>query len=217
MATVDASFYAVARQLLRALGIQPTATNTALLVAWEYAEKPHTPSGVYQFNNPLNVTLREAGSISVNAAGVQQYPTLAEGLQANAQVIRQYPTLYEALEESDPSKFFGDQGMTALAIWSGGYATPDYGYANRVLAIYQTLTGGSLPVPPVLSLGPLSTPSPGRNQSQTSARRQFVAQTLPKPVPVASTVGIALFDTLTAMVTVAFLGYIGLTIARGEE
>jgi peptidoglycan hydrolase-like protein with peptidoglycan-binding domain len=70
--------------LLEILGIEPQAANVQALVSWMNAENCNAA------NNPLATTMPGYGSQNLpewNAAGVKQYPTLDDGLQATAATL----------------------------------------------------------------------------------------------------------------------------------
>ena len=155
--TPGPSFATAAQALLQALGITPTPVNTALVVAWEWAEWGGT-NDITLTNNPLADELAAPGSTDWNSAGVQVYPSLAVGAAANAQTLRGFPTLVQALANSDPATFFGATGMQDLADWAGGPGNPNYGYAQQVAGNFQALGGqvaaGGATLVPVVS-GPV--------------------------------------------------------------
>lgn len=109
---LDDSFYQAADAILSALGVAPSAARVNMLAAWSWCEKPHYAGAAWQWNNPLNTTLRESGSSSVNSVGVQAYPTQEEGAQACAATIENgyYPTILAGLRAGDPGTFFAAPG-----------------------------------------------------------------------------------------------------------
>lgn len=67
--------------LLQALGDQVTAGAMSVLESVEHYEGQNTR------NNPLNVVQQEPGSSTFNSAGVQAYPTAAEGIQGTVDLF----------------------------------------------------------------------------------------------------------------------------------
>jgi hypothetical protein len=75
-----------ARSLLAAGGWPSTGCNVGAITAWERAE-----GSTASWHNPLDTTLREPGSRSVNSVGVQAYPSWQEGLAATIATLRGGP------------------------------------------------------------------------------------------------------------------------------
>jgi len=144
---LDDSFYQAADAILAALGVQPTPVNVNLLAAWSWCEKPHYPGGAWQWNNPLNTTLREPGSASANGAGVQAYPTQQDGAAACAATIENgyYPHILAGIQASDPGMFFA-----APSEWST--------WGTDIGCVQQTVA--ALDPPPAWSV-PAGGPAPG--------------------------------------------------------
>jgi len=94
-----------ARALLAAGGWPVTGCNTGAIQAWERAEGS-TPS----WHNPLDTTLREPGSRSVNSVGVQAYPSVQEGLAATVATLRggQYGPVLAALAARNDAQAVAD-------------------------------------------------------------------------------------------------------------
>lgn len=102
--------------LLGRLGAPVTPGNLAFLTAWANKE------GGGGRNNPLNTTMPAPGSspLSGNPAGVQNYPSLTEGVNATYATLtsdRRYNDVVGALRSgtANPSGHY-----TGLATWSGG-------------------------------------------------------------------------------------------------
>ena len=75
------SYGAWAGQFLKTLGVSGCHENKVVLVAWQYAEFTQAAW------NPLATTHPMPGSTSFSSAGVQNYPSLAVGLQASKNTI----------------------------------------------------------------------------------------------------------------------------------
>lgn len=74
-----------AQAFIGALHDPETACNIGAVAAWEAAEGGAWNDAAAA--NPLNTTQPEPGSWPVNSAGVQGYPSWAEGLDANLTAI----------------------------------------------------------------------------------------------------------------------------------
>jgi hypothetical protein len=83
--TVTPTSFATA--LLSYLGLPTNAGNVAAVIAWEKAEGGNWSNGATY--NPLNTTLKQAGSYAMNSAGVQAYTSWDQGLAATAQTLEQ--------------------------------------------------------------------------------------------------------------------------------
>ena len=89
------------------------------LVAWFPHEFPSWPP--YAAWNPMASTLQMPGSTVYNSAGVQNYPTAAEGAQATALTLADgyYPLIAADLRSG--RGLCGDTAIAAeLLTWSGG-------------------------------------------------------------------------------------------------
>jgi hypothetical protein len=108
-----ATGFAVA--LLKALDDPVSQANIASIVGWQNRE------GLNQYNNPLNTTLQTSGSVGVfNSAGVQEYGSIADGVQATVQTLMGgYPSILSALRSGQG--LGGQAGVgSELLTWSGG-------------------------------------------------------------------------------------------------
>lgn len=107
-----------AKAFLSAIGAPQTTANINSVVAWEARE------GGGGQNNPLNTTLGGFGSTgSINSAGVKNYPTAADGVQANAATITggNYGDILLALRSGQG---LCGRSWTGLSTWSnGGYSS----------------------------------------------------------------------------------------------
>lgn len=107
-----------ARALLADLGVSdPSPVQIQMILSWADRE------GTSATNNPLATTQAAPGSYYLpgNTAGVQQYPTLAEGAKATADTIRNgnYPNILRALISGDTGTFING-AQRDFATWSGG-------------------------------------------------------------------------------------------------
>ncbi|MHB1472484.1 MAG: hypothetical protein ACYCV4_02475 [Dermatophilaceae bacterium] len=88
-------------------------------------------------NNPLGSTLPEPGSATINSAGVQAYPTAAEGAQATAALLQQ-PNMRAYLSPLTKSGSTLTQLRTGLSKVPWDPSGPESAYAT---AVYDTATG----------------------------------------------------------------------------
>lgn len=110
------------RAVLADMGAPATQADITSLASWFPHEFPSWPP--MAANNPMASTMRAAGSTTYNSAGVQNYPTAAEGAQATAGTLANgyYPLIAAALRSGR-----GLCGNPSLAgeflTWSGnGYS-----------------------------------------------------------------------------------------------
>jgi hypothetical protein len=87
-----------ARDFLSRLGVPVSPDNERVIIAWERAEGGHFVNSAHF--NPLNTTLRQPGSTSINGVGVQSYPDYETGMAATLTTIRAnyYAEVITALE-----------------------------------------------------------------------------------------------------------------------
>jgi len=95
-----------AQAILAGIGAPVTPGGVAILVAWQACE-----GGPASRHNPMNTTLPLPGSVPINAQGVQQYPTEAEGIAATVQTLQNglYPGIVAALRSGSPAQFLSAQ------------------------------------------------------------------------------------------------------------
>lgn len=125
-----------ARSILRGLGLPISRGAVSILVAWQACE-----GGPANRHNPMNTTLRTAGSAAINSAGVQQYPTEADGISATVATLQGgYPAIVSALSSGSPGRFLAAKGE--IALWG-----TSYGCLSRRLGIAsaQAPPGGAAP------------------------------------------------------------------------
>ncbi len=141
-------YYQAADYILAALGINPTATNVNILVAWMPNE--YSADMLAVTNNPLASSQNAPGQVGYcDIPGVGQssepcYDTLEHGSAASAQTIANgyYPHLLAGLQNSDAATFFSSAGMQEICTWSGGAC-----YGPKIQNTYQ-----GLPTPPSWAL-----------------------------------------------------------------
>jgi hypothetical protein len=147
--------YQAADDILTALGINATAINVNLLVAW--MENEYTADELAVTNNPMATSISSPGQVGycILPNGEQSsepcYDTIADGATACAKTIQngRYSTLLAGLQNSDTATFFSPAGMNELTIWSGGSTS----YGPRLQNDYQ-----NLPAPPSWAIGTIITP-----------------------------------------------------------
>jgi hypothetical protein len=116
-----------------------TADNAALLCAWQLAE------GSRALWNPWDTTLRVPHSTPYNAAGVQNYATMPDGIFAflatlGQPVVGHYEPIREQLAAGDNPA----AGMAAIA--ASGWGTEPFGrLLAQVLARPGVYLGEALP------------------------------------------------------------------------
>ncbi len=110
-----------------------TQTNVDTLFAWSCAET--LPFLLMRWNNPLDTTQPEPGSVSVNSVGVQSYPTIAEGIDATVVTLLNghYSTIVDHLRRSVPRAQWADC-CAQLNVWGTGCAwiSRDFGIPPQI-------------------------------------------------------------------------------------
>jgi murein DD-endopeptidase MepM/ murein hydrolase activator NlpD len=108
--------------ILTGLRAPITTANMDSLVAWEAHEEPGWSEDSVS-HNPLNTTLSMIGAWNINSAGVKQYPTWAEGIQATVNTIKFYPLILSAFRSGNG--LIGNTSISdELLLWSGhGYSS----------------------------------------------------------------------------------------------
>ncbi|MDE2040621.1 MAG: hypothetical protein KGJ45_11495 [Elusimicrobia bacterium] len=113
--------------LLNAIGAPVTQQNILFLEEWNGAEGNAPGSGL-NINNPLNTTNAGPGSFAVNSVGVQDFPSLAEGVAVNAETIRPpagwidyYPAIRDALMSGNPFANITEAVKQELQTWGTGF------------------------------------------------------------------------------------------------
>lgn len=100
-----------AEAILKGLSAPITDLNVSYLLGWFHNE------GGGGENNPMNTTLRTSGSTgSINSAGVQNYTTPQDGVDATVSTLAIYPAIISSLKHGH-----GITNVeTELMKWSGG-------------------------------------------------------------------------------------------------
>ena len=127
-----------ANDLLRKADLPVTPQNVQFIAHWLPLENTKA------LHNPMATTWQLPGSWSLpgNTAGVQQYASYEQGLEATAKTlnpkpgegIAYYPTIVQGLKSGNPWPLH-DRGLMRqeLKTWSGGYDTiPSKGNLNYV-------------------------------------------------------------------------------------
>ncbi len=106
--------------LCKQLGITFTPDVHAFFVAWQHAE------GATAAFNPFDTELRLPGSTNYNSAGVQNYRSLGQGIQATASTLKNgyYPLILAALK--DGSNAYQMANALAQSPWGTGIGAYDY-------------------------------------------------------------------------------------------
>ncbi len=120
-----------AQALLTALGSPVTDDNVQAVTAWEAAEGGNWHNTAHY--NPLNTTLPEPGSTTVNSAGVRSYTSWGQGLQATVSTLQEgaYASIRDALSTGT------DPQAVAQAIVSSPWGTKSIPLGSG------TVSGGS--------------------------------------------------------------------------
>jgi hypothetical protein len=120
-----------AAAVLAALGAPQSPANVQTLVAWEAAEGGNWHNTAWY--NPLNTTLREPGSSSMNPVGVQAYTDWQQGVDATVSTLQEAPyrqVVADLAASAPPSQTAADVGASpwgtsaasiAGALGAGGY------------------------------------------------------------------------------------------------
>lgn len=111
--------HAFAAALLGMLGYPQSESNINAIVAW-YGHEGGNWQNSAAFN-PLNTTMRESDSRSINSVGVQAYNSWEEGLSATVATLRNgnYQDILNALASGNAAPAFS-AGLAGLSKWSGG-------------------------------------------------------------------------------------------------
>jgi hypothetical protein len=92
-----------ASKILKGIGAPVTENNLRAMVSWMHAES--SAANNYQgWNNPLNTTNTEPGSISKNNVGVQQFVNEASGIKATLETLDlpYYKAIVEDFKNNSP-------------------------------------------------------------------------------------------------------------------
>jgi len=97
-----------ARALLRAEGLPRTSCNVGAVMSWEAAEGGNwNNSAAY---NPLNTTMPEPGSSTMNSVGVRAYTSWRQGLRATIDTLNNgnYGPILDALRAGNDAQAVAD-------------------------------------------------------------------------------------------------------------
>lgn len=109
--------------ILTGVGAPINATTADNLTAWNQCEGNKAGGSGLPINNPFNTTLRGSqypGSVSVNSAPVQWYPTYQEGINATVNTMlytNAFKPIVQALQQS------ADRATFAAAVGDSGWGT----------------------------------------------------------------------------------------------
>lgn len=121
--------------VLKSLGLPDTPANRTFLLGWSQIENTRAA------NNPLATTLHTKNSVPLpgNPAGVQQYPTAAEGITATAATLSHYPNILAALRTGQPQSNGLNSGLIRdFSAWVHGPNAPvTSSYAQAVFRAAQ--------------------------------------------------------------------------------
>lgn len=142
-------------ELLKAIGAPATANNIAFMNAWFRRE------GTSAAYNPMATTEKMPGSYDLpgNPAHVQQYTSLAEGVQATAKTLEngRYGDVLGALRAGTANV---NATYAGLHTWSGGGYSSLAGVSTAAYGVGGTLTGakgsGGGPAPDKLDMAALT-------------------------------------------------------------
>jgi hypothetical protein len=106
--------------LLTATHLPLTACNVAAVTDWENAEGGNWQNSATA--NPLNTTMPEPGSHSINSAAVQAYPSWPVGFTATVATLNNgnYPGILGALRAGD------NAGAVAAAVGASPWGTGNF-------------------------------------------------------------------------------------------
>lgn len=124
------------QDLLFGLGSPLTTNNVQKLEAWNACEGNAAGQSGLPINNPFNTTLAGYGGVSVNSAGVKDYPSWQNGATATVYTIRlpAYAAILSNLRSD------GTQSDFASAVGGSGWGTNGGCIAS---SMGQPYTGGS--------------------------------------------------------------------------
>lgn len=107
--------------VLLGIGAPPTLANVSSMTDWISHECVFPPDGINDGGkyNPLNTTQVEPGSTTYNSAGVQNYISATQGVNATVQTLLngRYPDIVSQLRKGVGLKSGASNG---LLTWSGG-------------------------------------------------------------------------------------------------
>lgn len=156
--------------LLKALNDPVTPDNVADIKDWEQQEGGNWDNSAAY--NPLNTTLQEQGSSSINSVGVQSYDSWSQGLGATVSTLteqggEEYPDILTALAQGNlPPSQFGE--LKGLGTWGTGVGDAVFGDSGGSGAA-STGASGTAPVISTTTIGKILTELDGVLNPQTDA------------------------------------------------
>ena len=102
-------------------GLGASVSTAAVDALWAWSNAETAPYDLMRWNNPINTTERWPGSTSANAAGVQRFPTVQDGVGATVATLKNgyYPIVVSHLVDGVPREQWGD-ACTELGRWGTG-------------------------------------------------------------------------------------------------
>lgn len=134
--TNDDDFY---KSILNCIGAPPTNENMKFMYAWRQAE------GASAKNNPFNTTMQKSDSTSYNSAGVKNYKSKEDGIQATCDTLKlpYYTSLVSQLKSGNyTANELAKNNLTALKKWGTG---------DLLLKVTNSYENGSTPKPPAIA------------------------------------------------------------------
>jgi murein L,D-transpeptidase YcbB/YkuD len=124
--------------VFRAVGIPETTENIEIGVAWAQAE------GSRALNNPLDTEQGEPGATDFNSAGVKNFPSWTEGIDATVTTLTNgdYEAVIEAFK--NPAASLMDKlNAVNSSPWGTTISLADYAEVKANFAVYDTEVAGS--------------------------------------------------------------------------
>jgi len=152
-------------QILQGVGAPSTPQNMQLMNAWAQAE------GGGASNNPFNTTQMAPGATAYNSAGVRNFTTPQQGIQATIDTLQNgyYPDILSSLRSG------GSAMATAQAI-----ANSPWGTGRGVLNVLGGSQGSAAPSPsPTMSPSTSSLPQIPQSMPQAPSPLALPAPTMP--------------------------------------
>jgi murein L,D-transpeptidase YcbB/YkuD len=109
--------------VLGGIGASSSPANDALLTGWARFE---STADVMRWNNPLNTTQKEHGSVDSGAQpgadDVQKYPDVATGIEATVTTLKNgnYPHIVQGLQENAGPHWYLANAASEFSTWGTG-------------------------------------------------------------------------------------------------
>lgn len=157
-----------ATAILAGIGAPASSQNVAKLSAWNACEGNLSGHSGLGANNPFNTTLNYGGGVSVNSAGVKDYPSLSVGIAATIQTMlgSRYTAIVSNLRNS------GSDSEFASAVGSSPWGTSGSCIGNVLGSGSAPAVGGPSVSP---STGGGTTPSTGTTPAGGTQTAQTTA------------------------------------------